>query len=198
MQQLAVAVEHEEMRIAFDPGPLRQEALVLVLLRIIDLDPDIARVDQGFEIFVGRNETVHRVTPRAPFTADIDDDTLVFRLGERYRIGNVLRRVTRRIESTNRLLSRACACENHQDERRKTYGEMKPPCNHRTSWFIVTIGSMIASTRTSTIAPIATISVGWISAVTHTSRRSASRSSSAAARSSIGANEPLRSPLPTR
>ena len=106
------------MRIAFDLGPPRQERLVLVFLRVVHLDPNVARVDQGIQIVVCGDEAVHRMAPRAPFTADVDDDPFVLPFGERHRGGDVLLRIARGIERGRHLMPSACARDDDERERR--------------------------------------------------------------------------------
>ena len=93
-------------------------------------------------------------------------------------LGNAPRdpRSSRRCARAPRTRRRSCASTSRgrfAARKRRATSPTRRPQRQRMSWFIETIGSITASTSTSTIAPIATISAGWISAATHARRRSA-------------------------
>jgi len=77
MDEIAVRIQHEEMRIARDLRPPRQECLVAILLRVVDLDPYVATLDQRLHIGIRGHESIENVAPPAPFAAHVDDHSAV-------------------------------------------------------------------------------------------------------------------------
>jgi hypothetical protein len=98
MHEVAVRVEHEEVRVTVDLRPSRQQRLVAVFIREVDLDPNVVARDQRAHVGVARDEAVEDVAPRAPFAADVDDHALAFGFRDRGGARDVGRGVAGRIE----------------------------------------------------------------------------------------------------
>src|SRR5437660_456167 len=76
LQQPAVCVENEKMRVTRNIRVRGEEFLVLILLAVVDLYPNVIFISRAAQDRVSDKELVHITTPAAPFAADVENDPL--------------------------------------------------------------------------------------------------------------------------
>ncbi len=108
--------EHEQVRIAGELRPARQQRFVLVLRRPVDLDPDVVVVDQLLHVGIAGDEVVQDMAPAAPLAAHVDQHPLALRLGGGGRRGDVGRGVAGRIEFDQQALGERAMRDHGQED----------------------------------------------------------------------------------